>query len=377
MPWAEDRGVTVDHAHHKQTDCLPFRYGSVMSFSYDSPSPEQHLDLGAVSGHVLHPLPRPPPRQLGESPGCVTARGSNPKAEKPRRSGIPGNNRVPAGPRSPPATQSALCPRLPRKSQPCRPVRLDRQPRGPQTPGAPRLPISAPRDQASAPPAALRAPATLRLRALHTGAQTRTSLPSPQHAHLRPPGVARLLPHRRRQPPTRPRVPLPTAGQRMPRLPLAAPPSGGTRDARRLQFAGIGSHPRLRPHRPWLCSFLQGPAPEPRGARRRWRWRSLAVSPAAAVPAAGSRGREGSEAAGCRAPGGPRLQSGGGGRRAGAAEAGASLRRTVREEGDPARRTRASGPAAPPRWLRAPRLPQADCSAPAPPSECAELAEPG
>ena len=67
----------------------------------DSPSPEQHLDLGAVSGHVLHPLPRPPPRQLGESPGCVTARGSSPKAEKPRRSGIPGNNRVPAGPRSP------------------------------------------------------------------------------------------------------------------------------------------------------------------------------------------------------------------------------------------------------------------------------------
>lgn len=55
------------------------------------------------------------------------------------------------------------------------------------------------------------------------------SLPSPQHAHLRPPGVARLLPHRQRQPPTRPRVPLPGAGQWMPRLPLAAPPPGNPR----------------------------------------------------------------------------------------------------------------------------------------------------
>lgn len=142
-----------------------------------SPSPAQHLDLRAVSGHTLHPLPRPQPRQLGESRGCVTARGSNPKAEKPRRGGIPGNNRVPAGPRSPPATRYGLCPQLPRSSQRRRPVRPDLQPPSPQIPAAPRLPISAPRDQAGAPPAALRAPATLGLRALHTGAQTRT-LPS-------------------------------------------------------------------------------------------------------------------------------------------------------------------------------------------------------
>ncbi|KAL0608631.1 putative uncharacterized protein CCDC28A-AS1 [Plecturocebus cupreus] len=113
------------------------------------------------------------------------------------------------------------------------------------------------------------------------------------------------------------------------------------------------------------------PPPEPRGARRR----PLALS---AASAARSRGREGAALPAAERPAVPACRAEEEQARAralgrGWSRRGASVRRTVREEGGRARRTRGSSPAAPPRS----RLQPAVRAAPAPPSECAEPAGPG
>lgn len=174
---------------------------------------------------------------------------------------------------------------------------------------------------------------------------------APRHAPRTPAGDARLLPQQGST-----RAPARVRATRLcspPECP-ASPPSrglGGYPEALRLQFAGTGSHPRPRPHRPWFLARLLAGAGSPR--------RPLSRAPGGREGAAAGTGR-------CRLPGGPRLQSGGGGRgrggggggaggwAGGGGQADASLRRTVREEeSDPAGTARQGCSAAPPRRLGA------------------------
>lgn len=154
-----------------------------------------------------------------------------------------------------------------------------------------------------------------------------------------------------------------------------------------LQFSGTGSHPRLRPHQPWL----RAPGPAGSGARRSpataatyaaaaaaaslgalvTAARDVLGAPAAATPVAApvaatarNQRRPGGRAAGAespavRPPAAQRRRARGGGRGAGPPCAARCGRRAARRE-DAGRR-----PHCPAR------------SAPAPASECPEPAEPG
>lgn len=170
----------------------------------------------------------------------------------------------------------------------------------------------------------------------------------------------RLQPHRPAStpaPPARPAVRYHSA-QTLQVTALASPSPGRTREARRLQFAGTGSHPRLHPHQPWLRAFSPRLTPaEPCGAPRRPR-------------VGGGRGC----AAGYRTAGGPRLQS----RRGGVGARGLPRRGASRPHREGGRRPGREDAGRRPRKPRRARCPQpAMRSAPAPPSECAEPAKPG
>ncbi|KAL4673981.1 hypothetical protein H8959_017915 [Pygathrix nigripes] len=223
-------------------------------------------------------------------------------------------------------------------------------------------------------PGASRRLAVLHPLAFHTRAQTRAlAFPRPNTHTCTHFGDARSSRIPRGHPSPRPRVPAARChSARTALVDALAPPSpGSTRDARRLQFAGTGSRLRPRPHRPWFRASWPGPAPEPHGARRRRR--PLALPAASAV---GSQGARGGRAAECRAPGCPRLQSGGGG-----ADARAGV---VKARGLPAPHCAVGGRPGPGgRGEAAPQPSRARCLqpavrwVPAPPSECAETAEPG
>ena len=218
--------------------------------------------------------------------------------------------RVPAGPRAPRATGSA--PRHRVCTLPPAARKIPAPPTGQARPAAPASPDSrsskAPRDPARAPPA--RSPRSGRARSPgFTHARTDTHPPFPR------PGTHTCAP---RGMPGSSRIP---GGSRRPaRVSHCPDPVGGCPCS--PCSPGKPSRAALTVRRNWISSSPSPPsAMAPRllaGAGSRAPRSPAALAAAApravsAAAAARSRGREGAAAAGRRAPGGPRLQSGGGG----------------------------------------------------------------